>query len=211
MKKISILLVGFLLIGCGDTNNTNIEMNIPQEINSPEVQEYLDSLPDNDMNSPEYELPADPGEQGKEELLGIDSNDNGIRDDVEIYIYNKYKNDENKRVAYSIFSQDAKSVSKILKNPERGYEDEIYKIFSRNLQCNEYWIRKKSKNTDIDHYFELGNTYNLTSSKFKDIIYDTRERQKAYFTYQASLGGHSFSLGKNTIDDCDQNITILDK
>jgi hypothetical protein len=35
-----------------------------------------------------YNLPPDPGEAGKATLEGIDSNGNGVRDDVEIAIYN---------------------------------------------------------------------------------------------------------------------------
>ena len=36
-------------------------------------------------------LPADPGEEGKKTILGIDSNSNGIRDDIEIELYYLYE------------------------------------------------------------------------------------------------------------------------
>ena len=44
-------------------------------------------------------LPADPGEEGKLTLLGVDSDNDGVRDDIQRYIYFSYPNDEKAQVA----------------------------------------------------------------------------------------------------------------
>jgi len=44
-------------------------------------------------------FPPDPGEAGKKTLEGIDSDHDGLRDDVQRWIYARYPNDEKKRKA----------------------------------------------------------------------------------------------------------------
>jgi len=45
------------------------------------------------------ELPPDPGEAGMQTLLGIDSDSDGVRDDIQRYIYFAYPDNEKVRVA----------------------------------------------------------------------------------------------------------------
>ena len=52
-------------------------------------------------------LPPDPGEAGKATLEGIDSNQNGVRDDIERYIALTYTGDANRNVRKAL-EQDAK-------------------------------------------------------------------------------------------------------
>ena len=44
-------------------------------------------------------LPPDPGEQGKSTLLGVDSDHDGIRDDLQRWIFARFPNDPEKRAA----------------------------------------------------------------------------------------------------------------
>lgn len=46
-----------------------------------------------------YPLPPDPGPEGMKTLLGIDSNHNGVRDDIERFIVQKYGDSERVREA----------------------------------------------------------------------------------------------------------------
>lgn len=48
--------------------------------------EYVKSMP--------LGIPADPGENGRNTLQGIDANDNGVRDDVEIWIAKRFADNE---------------------------------------------------------------------------------------------------------------------
>lgn len=51
------------------------------------------------------ELPNDPGELTNRTIVGVDSNSNGVRDDVEIYIAEKYGVDKDKFNAIMEFSR----------------------------------------------------------------------------------------------------------
>lgn len=53
-------------------------------------------------------LPPDPGEAGNRTVIGIDSNGNGIRDDVEVAIFREYPNSAKTRAAllqYAVVGQ----------------------------------------------------------------------------------------------------------
>ncbi|GHV60176.1 hypothetical protein FACS1894103_4970 [Campylobacterota bacterium] len=67
MNKIVALALAIFLIGCSSSGGNNGETD------------YIHAL--------FPELPPDPGKAGKATLEGIDSNKNGVRDDVEIEIY----------------------------------------------------------------------------------------------------------------------------
>jgi hypothetical protein len=60
------------------------------------------------------ELPPDPGSEGRKTLEGIDSNNNGIRDDVEIAIYNYAPRPDQERYRAALI-QWAKALQKKIK------------------------------------------------------------------------------------------------
>jgi len=49
-------------------------------------------------------LPPEPGKKGKDTLMGIDSDEDGVRDDIQIFIGDKYPNDKTTRDALTQFS-----------------------------------------------------------------------------------------------------------
>jgi len=64
-----------------------------------------DSLSDTNSVSPESFLPPDPGAAGHESLAGIDSDDDGLRDDIQRLIAIKFKDDYGKIKKYRELAQ----------------------------------------------------------------------------------------------------------
>jgi len=69
----------------------------------------------------EYELPPEPDPtQNNSTLLGIDSNNNGVRDDVERWIYKTYK--DKHPIHIDIAMQAGRAYKLVLETPERARE-----------------------------------------------------------------------------------------
>lgn len=75
-----------LLTGCGGSNNDTTINNSSSLDNSTQTQSNL---------------PPDPGSIGMSTLLGVDSDNDGVRDDVQIAISNRYPSDTNSQLALS--------------------------------------------------------------------------------------------------------------
>ena len=144
-------------------------------------------------------LPPDPGKEADKTIVGIDANQNGIRDDVELAIFDKYPNSAKTRAVllqYALALQmeviqpiiNTVTVDKVIgelsradscianvlvprRSPESDRSDaEVNKIY-------EYidFIENKQLNTDMrknaqkDFYKHLGNFANSTKSEECDI------------------------------------------
>lgn len=156
-------------------------------------------------------------------LLGIDSNDNGIRDDVEIYIIKRFETAEYPKTKTAIALQYAWASQKILENPTM----ESSKYEHDALACQTYWMRKEQKDVNqriIDLAktdFNVSIQENLEASKWrtkheifgdieiKDKIYNTKERIQQKFLYNAALSGNILTIGIKSIDRCLINIDGL--
>jgi len=134
-------------------------------------------------------------------LLGIDVNNNDVRDDAEIWILNKYK--DKHPIHIDIAFQAAKAYKKILETPERARE--IHNEVDKAVYCQLYY-RLNAK------YFNepLLLKNNVVNEFFRSKIYfNTQERMEAYLQYDKLLSGGSYTLLK--IEErkaaCDFNIS----
>ncbi|MDR1007179.1 MAG: hypothetical protein LBL65_01280, partial [Campylobacteraceae bacterium] len=76
-----------------------------------------------------YTLPPMPNPtENNKDIFGIDTNDNGIRDDIEIYIYNRFQGYTNSKVEREIAMQWARTATRLIQNPETAYEDKKYEL-----------------------------------------------------------------------------------
>lgn len=155
-----------------------------------------------------YVLPPEPDEKlNNSTLLGIDSNDNGVRDDVEIYVIKRYAKDPDfPKTKTALALQYAWATQKILENPtieSSKYEDDA-------IDCQYYWFKKQTKDmNDKDGFEYRQNNRIFGDSKLKDKIYNTRERIEQKFSYNAALSGNIFDGRKESIDNCQINIDEL--
>jgi len=149
-----------------------------------------------------HQLPTEPDPVVNDStLLGIDVNNNGVRDDVEIWILNEYK--DKHPIHIDIAFQAAKAYKKILETPERARE--IHNEVDKAVYCQLYY-RLNAK------YFNepLLLKNNVVNEFFRSKIYfNTQERMEAYLQYDKLLSGGSYTLLK--IEErkaaCDFNIS----
>ncbi len=124
----------------------------------------------------EIELPPDPGEEGKLTLLGIDSDNDGVRDDIQRYIYFTYPNEEKVRLA---LTQKTKLYQEIL--PQANDQNAALDI-----------ANKLTLNGECLLYLKGRACFDIESALMAEIL-NTKERSLAYFIFNNSLAGKTIS------------------
>lgn len=157
-----------------------------------------------------YTLPSDPGEAGKATLLGIDSNNNGVRDDVEIYIYKRFRNFENSRKDRAIAMQYAKATQIIIQEPEMAYKNKTYVVMHDVIDCKTYVFDQEGGNS-WESWLKYSQNHKVYDAEFKDKIFNTRERLEAYMQYNDSLSGHVYDSRPAIKEKCETDIDALGK
>lgn len=138
-----------------------------------------------------YQLPSEPDEKlNNSTLLGIDFNNNGVRDDVERKIIVKYI----KSIEIELMLSYAKAHQLMLNDPI-GSAPQSQADMQRVLNCKMYLKRQNLQVENITKYTE-------------DITYNTKERVKAYLDFNQALSGGVYGSGPAdwTADACDFNI-----
>ena len=141
----------------------------------PDCQSEPPVDPPDPPNPPGDGLPPDPGEAGKATLEGIDSDQDGIRDDIQRYIALTYPDSQKTRAAlkqYTLAFQKA-----TLESPDE----------ERALRNTEYMHRASEC---------LWHIHSEDSIKMSDTLLaeflNTMDRSRAYLAYNSKLGGHTF-------------------
>jgi hypothetical protein len=153
-------------------------------------------------------IPPVPDEKkNNETLLGIDSNNNGIRDDVEIWILKNYSTQKYPKTKIAIAMQYAKAAQKILENPVF----ETSKIINNAIDCENNILFEKAKKLNLKGYqavkFTIDNR--IINDKLRDKIFNTKNRLKEYFKFNASCNGHVFDVGETNTSVCNFNINEI--
>jgi len=121
-------------------------------------------------------------------LLGIDSNNNGVRDDVEIWIYQTYK--DKHPIYIDIAMQSGRAYKKILEMPEKAIE--IHSEVAAPQYCRAYY-----QNTA--KYFNepllVDKNENITNDVYMK-YFNTDERMDTYDEYDTLLSGGMYTLPK---------------
>lgn len=135
-----------------------------------------------------YKLPFEPDPiVNNASLLGVDSNDNGVRDDVERYIIKTYKDE---KIAIEIGFQVARAYNTVIEEPANA--GETYKILDAAQDCNSYFYNYADLFGDaivLDHSI-------VTSKRFESVMLNTEERIRAYLTYDRALSGGVYKSTK---------------
>jgi len=155
-----------------------------------------------------YKLPPEPDETlNNSTLLGIDVNNNGVRDDVEIYVIKRFAKDpEFPKTKTALAMQYAWSAQKILENPTM----ESSKFEDYALSCETYWINKKTKDMSLLDDIKYSQKHSVFGDdEIKEKIYNTRIRVEQMFLYNAALSGNILTQEEDTLDKCQVNIDEL--
>ncbi|MHC3995027.1 hypothetical protein ACXWTF_09360 [Thiomicrolovo sp. ZZH C-3] len=147
-----------------------------------------------------HRLPPEPDPKiNNSTLLGVDSNDNGVRDDVERWTILKYK--EKHPIVTLIGLQGARAAQIIIQEPEKGRETRH--IFKKAQYCSIYF---KSR---ADYYGEplLIDEF-MWGDDFNNIQFNTTQRARAYAIYNVALSGGVYSAptSQEMRNQCDFNV-----
>ena len=153
------------------TYNSTLEQSVTVEVYKSVDGHRLPPEPDEDLN--------------KETLLGIDVNDNGIRDDVERWIYLEMEIQNGyPKIERAIGMQMAGANQIILEDPSNPMDKAVNTVDAA-MDC---WVwydySKKSHQYGAQGRF---------SRAIDDISFNTLDRLKAYELFNASLSGRIFS------------------
>ncbi len=126
-------------------------------------------------------LPPDPGEAGKATLLGIDSDNDGVRDDIQRWIELNYPNSAKKRAA---IGQGAIALNSALANSgnKRNSIKNGYKV-NHAQECL-FFIFREAEGTARPAY----KVWRTLKANFLN----TQERTQRFFEYDSQLGGGNF-------------------
>ena len=195
VKRI-VLLGSCLLVlgGCGNDKKSEKEPISQNNIN-PQTQATIIQG---------HTLPPEPDPAiNNSTLLGVDVNKNGVRDDVERYIYERFGSDpEYPKTKIALAMQYAKANQFIIgNNPQKAFENESYKKMDAALDCKWYWYDEVTKTFNLSSVegsiaeteFRLKNK--IYDNEFREKIYNTKMRMKTYFYYNASMSEHILSGG----------------
>jgi hypothetical protein len=125
--------------------------------------------PDNDG------LPPDPGEAGKTTLGGIDSDDDGLRDDIQRYIFLHFTDSAKTRAALRQAALALQNI--ILNSPDEAGALRNTELEARASECIRYICPDDGRRID-----------NMLLAEFLN----TEARSRAYLAYDAKLSGHVF-------------------
>ncbi len=134
-----------------------------------------------------HKLPPKPDETlNNSTLLGIDVNDNGVRDDVERWIYITYK--DKHPIYVDIAMQAGRAWQKVLVDPSKAKE--IYPIVDAASSCEAYFAvcvkdSEKSK-------YNIGRI--SSSDIFIHVVFNIKKRWDAYIQYDSLLSGDTYVI-----------------
>jgi len=138
-------------------------------------------------------LPPDPGEAGKATLAGIDSDNDGVRDDVQRWIAASSQNSKNMR---EVLTQGSKAMQDFLLEgnaPTKAFEHALQ--IDRAKFCAIY-IAPVSDTLDL-------------FSELKAKMLNTRLRSKAWLQADHHLSGKFFSVPDNMKSGCNFNLDAM--
>ena len=119
-------------------------------------------------------LPPDPGDAGKQSLLGIDSDNDGVRDDIQRYIYFNYPDNERVRTALTYMAMRYQLL--LPQSNDRDAALQYATVLTRDAECLFYILGEESVNI---------------KSALKAEILNTQERSITYINFSNNLAGRT--------------------
>ncbi|GAB4217944.1 MAG: hypothetical protein OHK0012_24540 [Synechococcales cyanobacterium] len=151
-----------------------------------------DAPSDKDLDTLFPHLPPHPGWKGRWTLEGIDSNGNGVRDDIERYIYR--------------LSPDSEVLRKALMQFAKATQERMLNTHNRSIsiELTTKMLRAQSCITAVHWKYDLKNT----GGSFIDMdlywkINNTQARVDASWKADQNFSGQVYSMPHNLEDACD--------
>lgn len=123
----------------------------------------------------------DPGEEGKATLAGIDSDSDGVRDDIQRWINENFSSSPNKRAGLKQSAHDFQAT--LLNTEDKTANIQAIIADMRSGEC-------------VDHVMGgIGNAI-AVQDELKARMLNTRERNLAYFKSSENFNGQSYTLAR---------------
>jgi hypothetical protein len=142
----------------------------------------------------EFGIPPDPGKAGKATLEGIDSDNDGVRDDVQRWIALTYPDSEKTRAALIQFVRPQQDF--LLDAKDKDGAIKAAQDRQKSIECL-YYIRPEDAGDII--------------SGLRAVTLNTRERSLAYIAADALLSGEVFTLADDYRSSCGFDPDLLEK
>jgi len=126
-------------------------------------------------------------------VAGVDVNHNGVRDDVERWIYLGYK----KAIEQNVSMQYVRGLQVILNDPEHARE--LYAVRAAGLDCILYWQYDAAD----DNETIVMDAHKKYNDELDVVLINTPARRKAYNTMQHRLGGGVYNQPMDLRPSCD--------
>ena len=144
-------------------------------------------------------LPPDPGANADKTVQGIDANNNGIRDDVELAVFKAYPNSAKTR---AVLLQYALSLQTQMTLPIINKETVTATVEDNDSRAH-ICIWSLSSRSDMNKFI----TETDKNEKFIENLQLNHERRKNYLTYDI-YEGHLMSYSSSN-EGCDLNLSTL--
>ena len=184
MKLIFILI---LILGFSSCDRIDFELHkMSKEIRAEEA--HLASVADGTRVIDDDPEPKWPGSDGEKTLEGIDADNDGLRDDVEIWINETIK-DRNERMAIKQYARDQ---IKFMMGYNKSKE-EVIKLHNQRMNSREcynfFWFLSSDPLKEEDHWYSQ-----IVNSK----IFNTKERLERHTEVSDILGSYSYGANYDT-------------
>jgi hypothetical protein len=128
-----------------------------------------------------FALPPDPGEAGKQTLEGIDSDHDGVRDDVQRYIALQYQSDAAVRAALTqLFRANQTFITTADATPASLRDVALRRGLAQD--CLTYTVGDEARSFAIQRVL-------------KAVFLNTKQRSLAFVARDSALSGQFFPLG----------------
>lgn len=140
-----------------------------------------------------HRLPPEPDKALNDStLLGIDSNDNGVRDDVERKVYATYE----KAIERAVMMQAFKTEQEMLADPDMVKNARMWaEKEDKAIGCNMYLFLYKNQRR-MKKIFDFVNEWQ----------FNIEQRVEKFFQYDQALSGGVYSIKEGVLQDCDFDV-----
>lgn len=137
--------------------------------------------------------------KNRETLLGIDSNHDGVRDDIEIYINHHFPQDYDREIYKNFFRRGSRFLKLGMKMSQEQAQKET-DGFMQDLECSRYI-------SEFGYMKNIEEARNRTFDEYK-LMFDTEMRYDIYNTAIKKLksGGSGVSSGAEAFKFCPKSI-----
>lgn len=125
------------------------------------------------------DLPPDPGEAGKKTVAGIDADGDGVRDDVQRYIYRTYSQDELKRKAMLQYA--------------KAQQESLTNVLNREISIEKSNKLHRSAECVVAVYGDVRSTFGPLDI-LDAVIVNTKARVKADIQASVNYSGQIYTL-----------------